>query len=60
MIKVQEKKITAAGNQYFHLHSKEYFIKTRKKFISELKETGGLSEEDLKMIEEVWGRRRPL
>jgi hypothetical protein len=43
---------------YTELHSKEYFMKTREKFIKNLKETGGLSEDDLKMIEEVWGRQR--
>jgi hypothetical protein len=43
---------------YLDLHSKEYFMKTREKFIRELKETGELSEDDLKMIEEVWGRQR--
>lgn len=43
---------------YLELHSKEYFMKTREKFIKELKEGGGLSEDDLKMIEEVWGRQR--
>ena len=40
--------------------SKEYFIKTREKFIEELKKEGGLSEEDLKMVEEVWGRHRKI
>ncbi len=43
---------------YQDLHSKEHFMKTREKFIKELKEMGGLSEDDLKMIEEVWGRQR--
>lgn len=38
--------------------TKEYFIKTREKFINELKEAGELSEEDFKMVEEVWGRKR--
>jgi len=44
----------------FDLHTKEYFIKTREKFINELKEEGDLSEDDLKMIEEVWGRGKTV
>ncbi len=60
MINVKERKTTTTGNPYFDSHSKEHFIKTREKFIKELKEAGELSEEDLKMVEEIWGRKRQV
>jgi hypothetical protein len=56
MTKVQERKITTKDRQYSDIHSKEHFIKTREKFIYDLKDAGGLSEDDLKMVEEVWGQ----
>jgi hypothetical protein len=59
MIKMEKRKNVDSGSRYY-LHSKEYFTKTRESFINRLKETGSLSEDDLKMVEEVWGQVRKI
>lgn len=56
----KEKKKRVDSMSMYYLHSKEHFVKTRENFINQIKEAGEFSEDDLKMVEEVWGRVRHI